>query len=285
MRLDLFFTARQTVAFAAVGPNAVSVSGLLERAVAQEEDLFSQISNDMISARLGFGGAAQEGEEDNSRDETALLERLLSGFGDESGEGVVVEEEAPMMAEDEVQPTATKKRKKKKSKQEQADREDNALSTTAAPSDASQRLSESAKRKCVNKLTSSWGGPLLEGPVSGTCTMWTVHAPNSEKNAVKEGKALRLAEVSLASASREKKEPSIVHSKHGLVVRLGLGMLPAVLEMALKGLRRGTRRVVWLARSGLTTKEVIQVAQLLEVDASTLRADKDGDMFLQIRAE
>jgi hypothetical protein len=36
--LNLFFTARQTVSFIAFGKNALSISGMIERAVAQEED-------------------------------------------------------------------------------------------------------------------------------------------------------------------------------------------------------------------------------------------------------
>jgi hypothetical protein len=283
VRLNLFFTARQTVAFATTGPNAVSICGILELAEAQEEDLMSQMSNDFISAQLGFGGRRDEEEieEPMSPEQVFMLQRLLGGVAQEQ------EKEAQVQVEEEA--SAKKKKKKQKKKQK---KDESAIVPVEAPvvivNDSLQRMPESAKRRCIARMTEGWGA-VAEGSVSSVCCMWTAHAPNSEQAVVKEGRALRLARLSLESGSRQHKELSQVASREGATVRLGLGLLPPSLEAVFKGLRRGSRRLVWLARSALRKDDWPVLAQLLEVDEAVLTGpkeseQKDGDLFLQITA-
>jgi hypothetical protein len=284
VRLNLFFTARQTVAFATTGPNAVSICGILELAEAQEEDLMSQMSNDFISAQLGFGGQREEEEieEAMSPEQVFMLERLLGGIAQEQ------EKEAQVQVEEEA-PAKNKKKKKQKKKQKT---DASAIVPVEAPvviaNDSLQRMPESAKRRCVARVTEGWGA-VAEGSVSSVCCMWTAHAPNSEQAVVNDGRALRLACLSLESGSRQHKELSLVASREGATVRLGLGLLPPSLEAVFKGLRRGSRRLVWLSRSALRKDDWPVLAQLLEVDAAVLTGpkeseQKDGDLFLQITA-
>ena len=55
VKLDHFFTAKQTVWFASTGPNAVALTGILETAFAQEEDPMQEMQHNLIAQQLGYG--------------------------------------------------------------------------------------------------------------------------------------------------------------------------------------------------------------------------------------
>ncbi len=124
--LNLFFTAKQTVSFVSLGPNAVSITGMIERAIAQEEDEAAQLSNDFISSRLGFGGEL-------SPEQEAMAMMMFGGGEEEEEEDVYNEEllEEALEFDDvgEEQPageeTKKKKKKKKKKTKKQKTEDDN----------------------------------------------------------------------------------------------------------------------------------------------------------------
>jgi hypothetical protein len=153
--LNLFFTAKQTVSFVLLGPNAVSISGMIERAVAQEEDEVAQLSNDFISSRLGFGSEL-------SPEQEALAMELFGGGGP-GNEQVEAEEElleealvfdGEGLEEQQIAEEKTKKKKKnkkKKNKAEKTDENGEALEperkSRKIDRDTAMCVSESARRK------------------------------------------------------------------------------------------------------------------------------------------
>ena len=319
VRLDLFFVAHQTVAFRVEGPNSLGVAGILERAIAQEEDPLDMMSNDMISARLGFGAGVEDLEtgegiraeatellrhNHGDADHSDIVERIRAimaegggedGFGgDDEDDWLDGDAETGFGSPDQVsyneegeKDKKTKKKKKKKRKtQQEEDGEGggngDASSSASISNDPMLRMAESVRRKCVSRMTQSMGKPLIEISPSPLCTLWTSDKPDAA--AIGDGKALRLAHLNVMAASRKQKEPLAAFSSKNLVLRLGLGLLPAPLESAFKGLRRGSQRVVWMSRSLLSKKDTDQLEKAIGLPVAKL-GDKDCDLFIQLQVE
>lgn len=307
--LNLFFTAKQTVSFVSLGPNAITISGMLERAVAQEEGEVEQISNDFVSSQLGFGqklspeqeamarmmfgggdGGDGDGDEEDEEEmadllelDEVLLEEALEF--DENGREGLNDEAAEDSKPEPEKKTKKKKKKNKKAKKSDNDEEDEKerpSKSRRVERDPLQCVSESARRKLVASLTAGWAPPLLEG-ATPHARFWTSDGQGAGV-AVRPGAALRLSSLRVLRAGRaDGGRAEEVLARGGVELRTGLGLLPASLEAALQGLRRGQARLVWMPRAVLAgTKERQQLAEQLLLPEGAL-PETDCDVFFELR--
>lgn len=96
-KVRLHFIQRQTVCFVATGPNSVSLSGMIESAVAHEEDPVEKMEMDMMATALGFGGGGGGGGENNNDNDKDGEDQDEMMFGDDDdddhGDGALTKKE------------------------------------------------------------------------------------------------------------------------------------------------------------------------------------------------
>lgn len=247
-----------------------------------DEDPFEKMRHDSIAAAMGFGEPPTE-DDDIDADQVRQVMELLMGRHGSNKRGQYEEEEVddddnddeaeePVIVTTTPPPTLPKAKKPKTAPEKQKVGKKESEGTPSVD----WALVEVTVQKWANASNGKLTKVLALRSVDEKSRVWSTLPGNGPKASL--GIAL-IVDMAMLLPRGPKGKLQVIHSVHDVAVRLGLGNLPELLEVTLKGMAQGETRVIAMGPSR-DAALVKSIGKLFSIDTSP--AHKELVLYLSI---